>query len=120
MSKPSLKNIAKNMSCREPNEKFAYYQLSLVASENDQPLWSVNSHWVGFQDDERKIELRKASIIRADRIVEAYRNELREGCFVVETLVELRTFLLLGGHAVVEQKIAEKKTSRSNKNKTNY
>lgn len=109
MKNVSLKTIAEDMFTRQPNSELEYYQLTLVANKEGKPNWSANGHFVGFEDDERKVELREASIILADKIVAEYRNDLKEGCFVVDTLTEIRVFLLLGGHAVIEKNIAREK-----------
>ena len=107
MNKKSLKEIAIDMAKRTPKKGNKYYEITLVANREGEPCWSCYSHWAGFADDERKVELRQASLVNAPRMVKIFRNDLSEGCFVVDIVEELRVFLLLGGHAIIEKEIAE-------------
>jgi hypothetical protein len=107
MNKPSLKEAVASMSGRLSNDDLEHYAVTIVANKEGKPSWSVQSHWVGFDDDEHKIELRQASLVRASRLVKVFRDDLKQGCLVVETLEELKIFLLLGGHAVIEKRLAE-------------
>lgn len=107
MKKTSLKEIAIDMAMRFPKYENKYYAITIIANQEGKPCWSCYSHWVGFEDDGRKVELRQASLIVAPRLVKILRNDLKEGCFVVDTVEELRVFLLLGGHAIIEKEIAE-------------
>ena len=107
MNKPSIKEFAVDMGSRAPRGEHRYYAITLLANQKGEPYWSCQSNWVGFADEERKVELRKASLIVAPRLVKILRDDLKEGCFVVDTFEELRIFLLLGGHAVIEKSTAE-------------
>lgn len=111
MNRPSLKEAHTNMCERSPNDEFEYYCITIVADEKGNPVWSTQTQWIGFEDAEHKIELREASLVRAIRIVDFFRNDVDEGCFTVDTLEELRIFLLLGGHAVIERRLAEEALS---------
>ena len=106
--KASLQEIAVDMWSRAPRETHNYYAITIIANQEGNPQWSCYSHWAGFEDDERKVELRQASLVVAPRLVKILRDDLKEGCFVVDTPKELKVFLLLGGHAVIEKRIAEK------------
>lgn len=107
MKKKSLKEIAINMAKRIPKKENKYYEITLTANQEGKPCCSYYSHWAGFEDDERKVELRQASLVRASEMVNIFRNDFKEGCFLVDTIVELRVFLLLGGHAIIKKEIAE-------------
>ncbi len=107
MEKKSLKEIAIDMSMRSPRNENEYYAISIIANQEGKPCWGCYSHWAGFEDDEKKVELRQASLVVAVRLVKIFRNDLKEGCFIVDTVEELRVFLLLGGHAIIEKEIAE-------------
>jgi len=108
MEKKSLKEIAIDMAMRSPRNENEYYAISIIANQEGKPYWSCYSHWAGFEDDERKIELRQASLVVAARLVKILRDDLKEGCFIVDTLKELKVFLLLGGHAIIEKEISER------------
>jgi len=107
MKKTSLKEIAIDMATRSPRNENKYYAITIIANQEGKPCWSCYSYWAGFEDDKRKVELRRASLVRASRMVKILRNDLKEGCFVVDTVEELRVFLLLGGHAIIKKEIAE-------------
>ncbi len=107
MKKNSLKEIAIDMATRSPNNENKYYAITIIANQEGKPCRSFYSHWTGFEDGESKIELRQASLVRASKMVKILRNEFKEGCFVVDTVEELRVFLLLGGHAIIKKEIAE-------------
>jgi len=111
MRRKSLKEKLSNMTNRYPNKENNYYQITITANQEGNPLWSCVSQWCGFKDVERKIELRKASLVNPTRIVDIYRNDFREGCFIVDSIEELYLFLLFGGHALIEKEIAESKLS---------
>jgi hypothetical protein len=107
MHRSSLKETMVSMSSREPNEELEHYAITILANEEGNPVWSAQTNWVGFQDQDRKVELRKASIVRANHLVRILRDDLKEGCVVVESSEELRIFLLIGGHSVIERNLAE-------------
>jgi hypothetical protein len=111
MKKNSFKEIAFNMSRRSPNVENKYYQITLTANQKGKPLWSCYSNWSGFLDDERKVELRQASLVDPSRMVNTFRNDFKEGCFIVDSIEELHLFLLLGGHAIIKKEVAESKLS---------
>lgn len=99
------------MANKFPKQDNDYYQITITADKENKPIWSCYSHWVGFVDDGEKIELRKASLVDAPEISKIYRNDLKEGCLIVDSIEELHLFLLFGGHALIEKSIAELKLS---------
>ena len=107
MSNASLKEVAQNMLQRDPDKNLEHYAVTIIANKEGNPSWSVQSIWDGFADDEHKIEIRKASLVNASRLVKFLREEAQEGCMVAEKREELSIFLLMGGHAVIEKNIAE-------------
>jgi len=111
MEKPKLREAYESMRTRPVCNEYDYYLITIVADENGNPSWSTQTQWAGFADEEHKIELREASIVCADRIIELFRIDLKEGCVVVDTSEELSIFLLHGGHAVVEKSLTEKALS---------
>lgn len=93
------------MATREPDANHDYYALTLHGDTNGRLYHSMYSHWVGFADQEHRIELREASIIYADRLVKLFR-EIGERCVIVDTPSDFEVYFLVGGHAVVEATLA--------------
>jgi hypothetical protein len=83
-----------------------YYQLTLTASADGRLAWGAYSHFVDWTDDTRRFELRAASLVNPRRLFDLYR-EIGEPCVVANDERALNVFLLVGGHALVEQRVAE-------------
>ncbi len=83
-----------------------YYSVSLTLTIAGHVEWGVYSHFEGYEDPERRIELRAASIVHADRLLANY-EKLGEECLVVNDDRGLAIFMSRGGHAVIERKLAE-------------
>ncbi|MBW4667099.1 MAG: HNH endonuclease [Cyanomargarita calcarea GSE-NOS-MK-12-04C] len=97
-----------DLACKEPNYNNQYYAITFTTDPNGEVIRSCYSHFVGWHDpDEKKVELRAASLVRADRFVEIWRDISGEGCFIVDTVQDVAIFLLFGGHALVEKTVAE-------------
>jgi len=106
MSPHPLRQALLSMRDRSQEDDYQYYCLTLTANEDGTPSYSIQTSWVGFADEERRIELREARLVQASQMLELLREDLKEGCLVVETREELRIFLLVGGHAVIEERLA--------------
>jgi hypothetical protein len=102
-----LKQALLNMRERSESDALQYYFLTLTANQEGFPSYEIHTSWVGFHDEEGRVELREASIVKASRILKLLREDLKEGCLVVESGEELRIFLLIGGHAIIEQRLAQ-------------
>ncbi|WP_428826578.1 HNH endonuclease [Azonexus sp. IMCC34842] len=89
----------------EPNPSLDYYAITLASSEEERFQYSCFSGWVGYTDDTPKREIRKASIVHADRCVRLWR-EIGESAAVVDTPDDMGLFFLVGGHGVVEVNVA--------------
>jgi len=90
----------------EPDSDKHYYALTLLLGENGQPEYSAYSHFTGYADEKRRIELRAASLVHADRMLKRWRD-IGEPGFAVLTPEDLGIFLNFGGHAVVEMELAK-------------
>ena len=111
MSEITLKEIVMDMYSRSSMQEKDYYFFTLLADENGAPYHSTQTHWVGFADEEHKVELREARLVAAEQFVKLHRDKLNEGCAIVENEQELIIFMLLGGNALVEKSLAELKLS---------
>jgi hypothetical protein len=85
-----------------------YYQVTLTVNADNQIVWAAYSHFVDFTDATCKFELREASIIHADRLQKLF-QDMGEPCIVVKNDDALNAFFLLGGHALVEKSVAERR-----------
>jgi len=91
---------------REPSTNERYYSVTLLGAKDGDAIWSCYSHWIGFEDEECRIELRAASLVDGSRIA-TFRRNAKQGCAVVDSLDDMLIFYLIGGHAVIRKEIAE-------------
>lgn len=93
------------MATRTPRNENKYYAITIIANQEGKSCWNCYSYCAGFENDEGKVELRQASLVRASRVVKTLRNDLKEGCFVADTVEELRVFLLLADMPLLKKKL---------------
>lgn len=89
----------------EPNPSLDYYAITLVCSEEGRFQYSCFSGWVGYTEYSPRREIRKASIVRADRCVQVWR-EIGESAAVVDTHDDMSLFFSVGGNGVIEVNVA--------------
>ncbi len=89
-----------------PSPTFEYYSVTLTGDKQGRILRSVYSHWVDFADKDRRIEIRAASLVRAEIAVATWR-QAGERCLIVDSPKDLLVFFLVGGHAVIEKRLSE-------------
>ena len=106
MTNRSLKECFFEACVRSPDPTSYYYQVTLTADEHGNLHRAIFTHWEGFADPKRKLEIRKASLMHPKEMVDTFR-ENQERCLVIHETEVLHLFLLYGGHAVIEQKLAE-------------
>ncbi|MCU9954249.1 MULTISPECIES: HNH endonuclease [Burkholderia] len=94
-----------SMMQSEPDPGKHYYALTVLLGQSGQPECSAFSHFTGYADESRRIELRAASLVHADRMLNSWRT-IGEPGLVVGTQEDLGVFLWFGGHAVVEKELA--------------
>lgn len=102
----TLRDRVKEITVRRPDPKRKYYALRLLGDDEENVTWSCYSHWAGWADVERRIELRAASLVHAGNVAKLWR-EIGESCAVVDDIADMHLFFLLGGNALVEQAVAE-------------
>ncbi len=101
----TLNERLSEVSIRSPNLEKDYYALTILGEKSGKNYRSFYSHWVRFDDDQR-YEYREPSIIHANRVSARWRN-IEERCVVVDDLDDFEIFYLSGGHAVIEQSVAQ-------------
>jgi hypothetical protein len=93
------------MSSPPDDPDLEYHAITLTADETGTVIFGKDSQWVGFQDKDRRIELRRSRLVDAN-----YRRRWETiGAPYIFVVAEedLPVFLLVGGHALIERKIAE-------------
>jgi len=103
---PSLHERISEITTRNPDPGLNYYAITVLGKEDGNMSWSCYSHWERWANIERRVELRAASIVRAERIAELWRN-IGESCAVVNSCDDMEIFLLIGGNGLVEKSVAE-------------
>ena len=106
MGMRTLRDRVKEITERRPDPNRQYYALTILADEKGNLTWSCYSHWAGWADAGRRIELRAASLVHADNMAKLW-TEIGEGCVVLDDVADMQLFLLLGGNALVERAVAE-------------
>lgn len=104
MSDETLDEILRSMRRHDPDAR--YYALTVGADENGQLTWSAQSHWVGPSPTKKRWEMRAASIVDADKMAHLW-QAVGERHVVVQNTEQLAVWLTLGGHALVDEAIAQ-------------
>lgn len=104
---PSLKDMVAEMRRIIPDT--AYYALTFTADESGKIWWSTQSFWAGFVNEgDFETEMRGTSLVIPDKMASLW-NDLGQPFVVVNKLMHLAVYLkLLGGNALVEQRLAQK------------
>ena len=89
------------------DSSLSYYALTFTADAAGTIVLETLSHWAGWADKDQRVELREPSMVRAEAFIEVWESQ-SEPYLVVKNDAEWFIFLLLGGHALVEKKTAEK------------
>ncbi len=103
---PSLQSRVQSLLEATPDPKLEYYALTILLCESGSPEFSCFTGWVGYTDDQPRREIRKASIVHADRMLTAWKT-MDEAGMVVNTPDDFCLFFAFGGHAVVEKTLAQ-------------
>jgi hypothetical protein len=102
----ALEERLKGMLGAQPDSQLNYYALTIFTGDSGGLEYSAFTHFVGYSDESRRCELREASIIHANRMLSAWKS-MGEPGMVVNTSDDFGLFFMFGGHAVIEQKLAE-------------
>jgi hypothetical protein len=90
----------------KPSDDFEYYEITLLGNEDDSITRSVTTCFDGYTDAKPPREIRRASLVYADRMLNNLR-QIGEPGLLVHDKKDLTVFLLFGGHAVIEKSLAE-------------
>ena len=101
-----MKERISEINNREPDQARDYYFFTILCKSNGNFEWYCYSHWVGYADEERRIELREASIVKADNVCAQLRKK-GESCAVVNDPGDMTIFFLIGGNALIQKDVAE-------------
>jgi hypothetical protein len=82
-----------------------YFAFTLLCSEDGVFEYGCYTGWVRYTDDKPMREVREASLVKADRIVEIWRNA-GQTAMVVDSEDDMLLFFHHGGNAVVEEGVA--------------
>lgn len=95
---------------RYPKDKILsekrYFSLTLSASTDGNILLDGQTMWVGFADEERRIELRALSLVIPERMADFWINFEMPFC-VVNDIADFAKWYISGGHALVAKEIVE-------------
>jgi HNH endonuclease len=80
-----------------------YYAITLTADNSGEVIFSTQSEWVGWSNEERHEELRKARLVYPE-FTELWAR-LRQPYAIFHAIDEISLFLLGGGNALVEQNL---------------
>jgi hypothetical protein len=89
-----------------PDPSKDHYATSLLLSEGGGLEFGCQTHWVGYTEEHPRREIREASIVHADRMLESWR-ELGEPGMVIENADDFLLYFSYGGNAVVEKGLAK-------------
>lgn len=90
----------------EIDDSAEYYALTLT-SDGKKANWSAYSHFAGFQDDNRGIELREASLVHPRIMAENWAS-IGQPAMAVNTDKDLAVLLVNGGNALVRADLAKR------------
>lgn len=82
-----------------------YYAVTLTADITGKVIFSTQTQWVGWSNEERREELRRARLVYP-KFAELWSN-LRQPYAFIHTEDEISLFLLAGGNALIEQNLGQ-------------
>ncbi|MEV1200181.1 HNH endonuclease [Microbispora rosea] len=85
-----------------------YYALTLLGNRRGGISWSAYSHFVGWSTRQPKWQIRQASIVRPHVMASIWCN-LGQGWVAVHNDRHLGVFLRIGGNALIERGLAERR-----------
>jgi hypothetical protein len=101
-----LKRIASKDECALllPDDAELFYSMSLLG-DNGKIIWETQTHWVGFSDRERLIEIRKPRKVNA-RLARIW-TDIAQPFFVIRSIEDAEVFGAFGGHALISPEVFE-------------
>jgi hypothetical protein len=89
------------------DEGLEYYLITLTADDDAKSIISTQTEWIGYADEARRVEVRQPSLVRPGWFLEMC-AKLGWSCLVVKNDDQWPLFWLLGGHALVEEGVAQR------------
>jgi hypothetical protein len=83
------------------------YEVLIEKDEVDLGTLSFHTHWVGYADPERRIEIREPTIISRNDLLKHKSPHTGKPIEYVETPLELARLWIVGGHAAVDYDLAQ-------------
>ncbi len=105
MPENSLQLTINKMQMEPLDHEGGYYCFSLTADELGEIAIGAQTRWVGFLDEEHRIELRKPSLVKP--ILAEKLRSIGQECYFVSAPEHMTIFLMLGGHALIVPTIVE-------------
>jgi hypothetical protein len=90
------------------NPESSYFALTLGANLRGHPYWSGLSRWVGWSERNPNWEMRAASLVNPRRVAEMW-AAIGQDWVSVHDDASLSIYVRLGGNALVEKSVAEKR-----------
>lgn len=91
---------------KDIRENADYYAITLTADSEGKTESRGQTMWVGFADDESRIELRRLSVVKAIYIA-SYWKDFHQPFMVVNTDRDFYRWFLSGGHALITHNMIE-------------
>lgn len=82
-----------------------YYCFEFTAAPEGELYINAFTHWVGWADDNKQIELREASFVNANMLAKSWQDS-QMPFHVVNTVEDYVSWFINGGHAVVTESMA--------------
>ena len=92
---------------QKPVEGYVYYAVGLFGREDGGMTTTCQTSWVGFADERRQREIRKACPVLPEKALSVLES-IGEPGVLVNDETDFYVFCLIGGHGVIEQSICEK------------
>src|SRR5205807_129715 len=83
-----------------------YYAVTLTADDDLKMVFATQTHWVGWADKDMRVELREASLVRPEAVIETWKL-LKLPFSVIHDPNEMILFMIGGGNALIEKNLAE-------------
>ena len=88
---------------REPKDD-GYYKISLNRSNRKHSYLSLFTRWIGEQDGN---EIRQIDYIDTRKVQEDFQNLFGQNISTIENLSELKVFIEVGGHSIINHQLVE-------------
>ena len=99
-----VSDLYEGLYCKYP-KKQSYYKISLKYSDDKEGYLSLFTRWVGEEDN---MEIRVGDLVNADKVYDDFKRVLKQNIAVLEEPGDLKMFLSVGGHALVNEEIVAK------------